>query len=275
MPADTEFSIIEEFFSPLSRDADGAAQLKDDVAVLARDDYVVTNDMMIAGVHCRADDALDDVARKLLRVNLSDLAAKGARPIGYFLACAWPAGATRKDIAAFVDGLERDQDAFHLALFGGDTTVHRDPSAPLVASVSMFGAPPRHGVVRRDGAASGDDVYVSGTIGDGFLGLQALEKKAAFSRTARAHVTARYLTPTPRIVFGSAIAGFASATIDVSDGLIADAGHIARASGADLRIVLRADELPLSEAAEGWIAAQDDEAAALAALASGGAKQAR
>ena len=265
-----EFEIIDEFFAPLAKNSPGAANLKDDAAILSAGEYVVSKDILVEGVHFRSKDGLDTVARKLLRVNLSDLAAKGARPVGYFLGCVWRAKTTRKDIAAFVDGLEIDQDTYQITLFGGDTTMHNQTDAPNVFSATIFGAPPRHGVVRRSGAELGDDVYVSGSIGDGCLGLKALNNDASFSRAHQSFLVERYQTPTPRIVLGSAVAGFASATIDVSDGLAADGERIADASGPNKKIVLRAGDLPLSDVARSWVNAQSDKNTALAELATHG-----
>lgn len=259
-----EFDIIRSIFAPLAGE-EGAFGLSDDAALLRAAEYVVTKDMMIAGVHFRPDDPLDLVARKLLRVNLSDLAAKGARPLGYFLACAWPKTATRAQIARFADGLAADQALFRVALYGGDTTKHRAAGAPLVLSLTAFGAPARMGMIARQGAQVGDDVYVTGTIGDAGLGLAALDKRETFSKPARDYLVARYRLPEPRLVMGGALAGHASAAIDVSDGLIADAGHIAAASGVGIEI--EAERLPLSPAASDWLERQSARDAALARLA--------
>ncbi|GAB4524494.1 MAG: thiamine-phosphate kinase [Amphiplicatus sp.] len=259
-----EFDIIRSLFTPLAGEK-GAFGLSDDAALLPAAEYVVTKDMMIAGVHFRPDDPLDLVARKLLRVNLSDLAAKGARPVGYFLACAWPKTATRAQIARFAEGLAADQAQFRIALYGGDTTKHRAAGAPLALSLTAFGAPARMGMIARKGAQVGDDIYVTGTIGDAGLGLAALDKRETFAKPARDYLVARYRLPEPRLVMGGALAGHASAAIDVSDGLIADAGHIAAVSGVGIEI--EAGRLPLSPAAKDWLETQPARDAALARLA--------
>jgi len=268
--SNNEFTIIEDLFAPLAEGADGAFGLKDDAAFLSVGEYVVTNDVLIADVHFRTKDALDQVAQKLLRVNLSDLAAKGARPIGYFLGCSWPSEVKRKDIAAFTDGLAQDQERFRVKLYGGDTTVHKQKKAPLVLSMTMFGSPPRHGIVRRNTAQAGDDIYVTGTIGDAGLGLKALENLEKFSRPNKSYLSSRYLTPDPRMTLGSALTGLASAAIDVSDGLLADCNHILKCSGDDLQAVIRSEAIPLSEAAEDWLQCQDSTDAAYAYLCTAG-----
>ena len=268
--AEDEFSIIEDLFAPLTEGAEGAFSLKDDAALLPEGDYVVTKDVMIAGVHFRTDDSLDLVAQKLIRVNLSDLAAKGARPVGYFLGCTWPAGVKRKDIAAFVDGLEQDQESFRIHLYGGDTSVHQDAKAPLVLSATFFGTPPRHGVIRRNGASAGDDIYVTGTIGDAGLGLRSFEKGAKFSGAHKKYLVERYQLPEPRVTIGGALGGLATAAIDVSDGLIADCGHLVSSAGDEICAVLRTEALPLSEAARSWVDEQKSADAAFAELAAFG-----
>lgn len=263
-----EFDIIRTLFAPLAKDAPGAFGLLDDAALLPLSDYVVTKDLVVAGVHFLEKDPLDLVARKLLRVNLSDLAAKGAKPVGYLLGCVWPKSVAQGAIEKFAEGLAADQEQFRIALFGGDTTRHKAAGAPLTLSATLFGAPPRQGMIRRDGAKAGDDVYVTGTIGDGGLGLAAIEKREAFSKLDRDYLAARYRLPEPRLTLGGALAGHATAAIDVSDGLLADAGHVAAAS--KVRIEINAEDVPLSEAARGWIGKQGDKAQALARLASFG-----
>ena len=133
----SEFDIIREIFAPLTSDAPGAFNLTDDAALL-NDSYVVTKDIMVAGVHFRPKDPLDLVARKLLRANLSDLAAKGAKPVGYVLGCVWPASIKRDAIELFAAGLKEDQDLFRVSLYGGDTVVHGTKSAPLTISATFF-----------------------------------------------------------------------------------------------------------------------------------------
>ncbi len=258
-----EFDIIARYFAPLAAD-EGAFGLKDDAAVLAP--YVVTKDLLVEGVHFLSKDPLDLVAKKALRVNLSDLAAKGAKPAGYLLGCVWPAGVKEEAIADFARGLAEDQELFRVALLGGDTTAHEAKGAPLTISVTMLGAPSSAGVIRRNGAQLGDDVYVTGAIGDAGLGLRALKGEIRPAAPAKKYLVERFRLPTPRLAAGGALAGLASAAIDVSDGLLADAGHIAETSGAAIEIA--AEKIPLSPAARTWLDAQDERGAAIADLAS-------
>lgn len=263
-----EFDIIREVFAPLSRNAPGAADLTDDVALVGGGPYVFTKDAIIAGVHFLPKDPLDLVARKLVRVNLSDLAAKGVKPVGYFLACVWPATTNRSAIEAFADGLQEDQERFGIALYGGDTTKHRTKSAPLILTATFFGTPPRAGLTRRSGAQVGDDIYVTGAIGDAGLGLRALTREEKFTTVDKASLALRYHLPEPRLLMGAAIAGLATSTIDVSDGLIADVSRLAAASGVEARI--DAVSIPRSAAAGAWVARQDNRWKALCSLASFG-----
>lgn len=260
-----EFDIIVRYFAPLASDA-GAFGLADDAALAGP--FLITKDLLVEGVHFLARDPRDLVARKALRVNLSDLAAKGAKPAGYFLGCVWPAGAKEEAIAAFARGLAEDQEQFRLSLLGGDTTAHAEKSAPFTVSITMVGTPAGAGVIRRKGAAPGDDVYVTGSIGDAGLGLRALKGAIKPSAAAKKHFVDRYRLPSPRVAIGGALSGLASASIDVSDGLLADAGHVAAASGVAIEIV--ASKIPLSAPAAQWRDAQDDWDAAIADLASCG-----
>ena len=263
-----EFDIIRDLFAPLSADVEGAFGLGDDAALSGQGPFVITKDMIVAGVHFLPKDPLDLVARKLIRVNLSDLAAKGAKPVGYFLGCVWPAGIEMGSINQFVDGLREDQTAFKISLYGGDTTSHRLKSGPLTLSATFFGTPPRQAMTLRSGAQAGDDLYVTGTIGDAGLGLLTLQKKETFTTVDKASLASRYHLPEPRLSMGTAIAGMATAAIDVSDGLLADAGHLARASG--LRAQIDAVSIPRSPATGAWVARQTNRWKALAALATFG-----
>ncbi|MEZ5921692.1 MAG: thiamine-phosphate kinase [Parvularculaceae bacterium] len=245
-----EFDIIARYFAPLSKPDDGSFGLRDDAALLTNGDLVVTKDVLVEDVHFRKKDAKSLVARKALRVNLSDLAAKGARPIGYFLGCVWPSNVKEADIEAFAEGLRTDQDAYKISLLGGDTTRHQAKGAPLIISVTMIGQPGSAGLIRRSGASAGDDVYVTGSIGDAGLGLSLLEGEFKTDAAAKKYLTGRYQLPAPRLSFGGALNGLASAAIDISDGLLADADHIAAASG--VRLDVEAARIPLSAAAKNW-----------------------
>lgn len=263
MSGPDEFEAIARLFRPLTRGAPEAFGLLDDAAAVpARPgcDLVITKDAIVEGVHFPVGEAPDFVARKLLRVNLSDLAAKGAEPYGYFLAVSWPAAWSGEERAAFARGLDADGAAFGLILLGGDTT---STPGPMTASATLLGWVPAGGMVRRGGARPGDFVLVSGPIGDGFLGLAA-----ARGDLDEPALAGRYRLPTPRLDLREALRAHASAAADVSDGLIADAGHIGEASGA--QIALRLEGLPLSDGARRWLGRQPDRAAGLLALATGG-----
>lgn len=263
-----EFDIIAKYFAPLAAECEGAFNLSDDAASLPALDAVITKDLLVEGVHFRAKDSRNSVAKKALRVNLSDLAAKGARPVAYFLGCVWPVGVKEEAIAEFASGLREDQEQYKIALMGGDTTAHVLKGAPLTISITMIGARGSAGMIRRSGAAPGDDVYVSGSIGDAGLGLAALNGEIKIAATHKAYLAARYRLPSPRVSLGGALGGHASASIDISDGLIADARHIADQSM--VAIDLLSGKIPLSEAARSWMQNEDDSNAAIARLASFG-----
>lgn len=263
MSAPDEFETIARLLRPLTREHPGALELLDDAAVIPSRpgyDLVVSKDAMVAGVHFLEDEAPETVARRLLRTNLSDLAAKGAEPFGYFLATAWPRAFGWAEREAFARGLALDGGIFELALLGGDTI---STPGPLTVSATIMGWVPSGRMVRRSGARAGDRLLVSGTIGDGFLGLQA-----ARGELDDAWLAGRYRLPEPRVGLSEALLEHASAAADVSDGLLADAGHIGEASGLGLRIEL--DALPLSGPARAWLGVQPDRQAALLTLASGG-----
>jgi thiamine-monophosphate kinase len=249
-----EFALIAELFAPLAVDTPGAFGLADDAAVLEVTEgrrLVATTDMMVAGLHFLPDDPPDAVARKLLRVNLSDLAAMGAAPRHYLLALAIPRDTADDWLRGFADGLAADQKTFRVALAGGDTV---STTGPFTASITALGEVEPGRELRRDGARSGDLVFVSGTIGDGALGLLAARGElAGVDRAGREGLIGRYRLPEPRVALGGRLAGVAGAAIDVSDGLVADVGHLCRCSG--LGAVIEAASVPLSGAAAHALAA--------------------
>ena len=262
-----EFETIRRLLAPLGH-PEWSRGLKDDVAVLPSKpghDLVLTKDVIVEGVHFLPTDPLDTVARKLLRVNLSDLAAKGAEPFGYLLACHWSERCGWPERMTFVDGLRADQKTFGVTLLGGDTVVTPGPAS---FSVTLLGWTPKGRIVGRDGARPGDHVFVTGAIGDGWLGLQAAQDKLSLEPDRLAALVDQYRTPTPRLEFAAAIRDFASASIDVSDGLIADLGHIADASG--VRVEVDLELTPRSAAAQAWYDGRVDEQAALESLVTGG-----
>jgi thiamine-monophosphate kinase len=245
-----EFTIIEKYFAPLAADCLGALGLKDDAAILDAAQYVISKDILVEGVHFVTGDPARSVARKALRVNLSDIAAKGAKPAGYLLGCVWPESVDEEYIAEFAGGLKDDQDEFKICLMGGDTTVHRAKKAPLTISLTMFGVAGRSGMIKRSSAAIGDDVYVTGTIGDSGLGLSILARKEKGLKEFKDQLCERYQVPSPRVQIGGALCGIANSSIDISDGLIADAGHLAEESGVAIEIGV--DRIPLSAGASAW-----------------------
>jgi thiamine-monophosphate kinase len=211
---------------------------------------VLKTDAIVGGVHFLEDDPADAVARKALRVNLSDLAAKGAEPIGFLLTLALSADVDEKWVAEFARGLKEDAENFRCPLFGGDTD--RTPG-PTTISIAAFAHVPHGKMVRRAGARPGDRIVVTGTIGDATLGLKLRRQPEhpAFARLApaeRAHLADRYLLPRPRNALAVAIREHASASIDVSDGLAGDVAKLAAVSG--VRAVLDARQVPLSDGAK-------------------------
>ncbi len=248
-----EFERIAAFFAPLAAEFPGALGLTDDAAILRPAEgceLVVTTDTVVAGVHYVGDEPPDLVAQKLLRVNLSDLAAMGARPLAYTLNIALPSALKDDWLERFAAGLAADQRRFGISLAGGDSV---STSGPVTLTVTAFGEVATGAALRRSGARIGDLVYVSGTVGDGALGLKVL--RGALAGLAEGHRDAlveRYRRPEPRVTCGPRLVGLAHAAIDVSDGLVADLGHIAETSG--VAAVVEAASVPLSAAAAAALA---------------------
>lgn len=276
MSALGEFEIIERFFAPLARSTAGALGLSDDAAVLDISpdrSLVVSTDAIVAGMHFPAPDQENadrsgrtgaaaaygaDVAAKGFAVGFSDLAAMGADPLGYTLAVtlplSWQAGYLEDWLTGFAAELERWQQATGASLIGGDTVGTR---GPLSLTMTVFGTVATGCALRRAGAIAGDTVYVSGTIGDGGLGLEAvrggLDDLSDHHRRALAD---RYRRPQPRLALGAKLVGTAHAAADVSDGLVADLGHICSASR--VRATVEAERIPLSAAARAALANDPD-----------------
>jgi thiamine-monophosphate kinase len=249
-----EDSLIARYFRPLATDP-GAFGLGDDAAVLKAqgDDIVVTTDAIVEGVHFLADDPPDTVARKALRVNLSDLAAKGAQPAGFVLTLALRA-ADEAWLTAFARGLGEDAGVFGCPLLGGDTV--STPGPPMI-SITAFGRVPEGKMVRRSGAKPGDRVVVTGTIGDAALGLDILKggvvaAALADDAAAKEMLAGRYRVPQPRGALASALRDHASAAMDVSDGLAGDLAKLCAASG--ISAVIDAPGIPLSAPAAALLA---------------------
>lgn len=256
-----EFEFIRRYLAPLS--GEGGFALTDDAAeLIAGEGWVVTSDMMIAGRHFLADDPLDGIAQKALRANLSDLAAKGAAPVHYMLSLALPDDFSQADMAALASGLAEDQTRYGVKLLGGDTTA---TNGPLTLSITALGKRPDKGMMRRNGAQAGDRLYVTGRIGEAWLGLQALQGRFQGEWAGQ---KAAYRQPEPPVALAAYLPGLASAALDISDGLLADAGHIARQSGKRLEVDLSL--MPVSEQARRWIEADDAPDDRLLDLATGG-----
>jgi thiamine-monophosphate kinase len=251
-----EFDLIARYFAPLAAKAPGALGLRDDAATFqppAGMDLVFTTDALTADLHFLRSDPPDLIARKMLRQNLSDLAGKGARPLGYLMTTALDDGVDEAWIAKFTEGLAQDQAEFDIALWGGDTT--RTPG-PLALTATLIGAVPTGRALRRDGARPGDRILVTGTIGDGIFGLAAHRGELDLSQEARRFLAQRYVLPQPRVALGRMLAeqGLAHAGMDISDGLAADLGHICAASncGADVAVA----SVPLSDAVADLVAGE-------------------
>lgn len=241
-----EFHWIERYFAPLA--GEEGLQLKDDAALLSPlpgKDWVITQDSLTAGIHFFADDSPAMIAQKALRVNLSDLAAKGASAKGYFLSCLLPADTQEAWVAEFARGLEQDQQRYHVKLWGGDTS--RITGHGITLTITALGTVDKGKMLRRQGAKPGDILYCTGTIGDAHLGLKARKEKP----NDQDLLQQRYLLPQPCTTFGTQLAGVASAALDISDGLLQDAGHLAHQS--KLTLEIDAHAVPLSSAAQNWL----------------------
>lgn len=241
-----EFDLIDRYFAPLA--IEGAFGLKDDAALISAPpslQWVITQDTLVESVHFFADDPPDIIAQKAIRVNLSDIIAKGADPKYYSLSLALPDNVTEEIVAQFADGLARDQDQYAIRLTGGDTVKSK---SGLHISVTMLGEIPPNCYVNRKGARACDMLVVSGTIGDAQLGL---EKRLADERDADAETkifVERQMLPKPPFGIQPIIRKFATASMDISDGLIGDLRKLCEASQISARVIL--ENVPLSDAAQ-------------------------
>jgi thiamine-monophosphate kinase len=253
-----EDRLIARFFRPIATHP-GALGLADDAATLnppPGSDLVLTIDAVVGGSHFFPDDPPDLIAKKALRVNLSDLAAKGASPAGFLLSLALPATIGESWLEAFARGLGEDAQAHGCPLLGGDTT---RTSGPVTIAITAFGTVPTGTMVRRGGARSGDRVVVTGTIGDGALGLHVRRDPRIAARwrldpPQSEYLLGRYLVPQPRNALAEALRQHASAAMDVSDGLVGDLGKICAVSG--VRADVEAARVPLSDAAQAALASE-------------------
>ncbi len=254
-----EHDLINRYFAPLCSGPSVAPAfgLLDDTALLAPaidQQLLITTDALVAEVHFFADDAADTIAHKALAVNVSDIVAKGGQPTSYLLTIALPKNIDADWLAQFADGLGAAQQAFGCELVGGDTV---STSGPLMISITMLGNIDRGKMVKRNGAAPGDVVFVSGSIGDAALGLLVRRKtpwaaNAGVDKRWLDYLRERYLRPLPRVEIASQIAAYASAAMDVSDGLLGDFDKLCAAS--DVGGVIEIARVPLSDAATSVVA---------------------
>lgn len=248
--ASGEDDFIARHFAPFA--GPGGLGLRDDAALVAPPpgaEIVLTVDAIVAGVHFLPDDPPADIAAKALRVNLSDLAAKGATPLGFLLSLALPPDWDDAAMAAFAAGLRGDAEAYRCPLLGGDTV---STPGPLTVSITALGAVPVGRMVPRGGAGEGDVLFVSGAIGDAALGLRLLRGDPLMSGLAATHgeaLVARYRRPQPRLPLVAALRECAGAAMDVSDGLVGDLTKMLGLAG--LSAVVRVADVPVSKAGEG------------------------
>ncbi len=248
----TETSFIETYLKPLCS-SKGSLSLSDDAAILGPDtqqDIIISKDLLLAGQHFFEDDDPADIAYKALAVNLSDIAAKGAKPLSFMLGIAFPEAPVDKWAASFTKGLQLAMQQFEIELLGGDTT---GTKGPLVISITIFGQIEKGRMVKRSGANIGDQIYVSGTLGDAALGLKlraAKEETKSWSlkNEEKAELLERYLKPKPRCALSKIIKEYASSSMDLSDGLIADLEKLCAASNCGA--VIDYDQVPVSKPAQ-------------------------
>lgn len=249
----SEFELVARYFAPLARAFPGAYGLLDDAAVISPasgNELVVKTDTIVGSVDFPPEMAPDLIARKALRVNLSDLAAKGALPRAYLLDLTLPVTVDENWLANFAAGLERDQAEYGVHLIGGDLS---STPGPVTIAVCALGEAPIGGIVRRGGARPDDTIFVTGTIGDAALGLSALQGALGpLDDASYRFLLDRYRLPQPRVTLGPGLIGVATAAIDISDGLVADLRHLCEVSRLDATV--EAKSVPLSPAARSVIA---------------------
>ncbi|MGB1540191.1 MAG: thiamine-phosphate kinase [Rickettsiales bacterium] len=243
-----EFARIHTYFAPLATAEPGAFDLKDDAAMLtpkAGEQLVITQDTLVENIHFPQNEHPFLVAQKSLRVNLSDLIAKGAKPHCYFLSLSLPEHTDEKWLANFVEGLAEDQKAYGITLMGGDSTRSPHSIVITVTAIGTTSAP----MIQRKGAKPGDTIYVSGTIGDSGLGHAILQgQHPQADASTKATLKHRYQQPNPRIELIDTLQRHAHAAMDVSDGLLQDLRHLCETSGVGAKLEL--EKIPLSGAAQ-------------------------
>lgn len=264
-----EFDLIERYFAPLA--GPEGLRLKDDTAIFSprpNHDLLITTDSFVEGVHFPKAMYGADVAERLLRTNLSDIAAKGGMPLGYQLSVSMPADKMEQWIPAFAKGLETTQTEYGCTLWGGDTTA---AEGPAVFSITLIGEVRQGDMVARAGASLGDDIWVSGTLGDAMLGCDLVTNQPINPAPKGEHIFAfetAYWRPEPAFAYKAILSKFATAAADISDGVMADAAHLSNLS--ESCATLNFDALPFSMGAESWADGQKDPQQARQALASFG-----
>uniref|UniRef100_UPI003A918FE5 thiamine-phosphate kinase n=1 Tax=Kordiimonas sp. TaxID=1970157 RepID=UPI003A918FE5 len=248
-----EFDLIAKYFAPLA--GPEGLGLTDDAACISPrpgKSLIITKDVIVGGVHFLDTDAADSIAHKALAVNLSDLAAKGAVPKYYLLGLCLPKNIDEVWLAGFAAGLKALQETYGFTLAGGDTT---SSLGPVMVSVTAIGEVGVGHMLRRNGARAGDLVFVSGTLGEAALGLKCLRDELEHDDG----LVRRYHYPTPRVGLGPALVGLAGGSADISDGLLADLGHICETSnlGADIE----EGALPVSDKVRALLSDRSDLAA--------------
>lgn len=242
-----EFDLIARYLKPLATQS-GAFNLQDDAAIIdvpTGKKLVMSKDILVGNVHFFSDDLPDLIARKALRTNISDIISKGADPAYYALGLCFPHKADGAFMEAFAQGLEADQDLYNLSLLGGDTTRSQND---FMISVTMFGLVSERGPVTRLNARPNEAIYVSGHLGSSSLGLLSLNKPSSMkslSPEALSDLQAAYLLPQPPFGIQSIISDYASASMDISDGILADLTHLCRSSGVSAQIIQ--EHLPLND----------------------------
>ncbi|MDR3326468.1 MAG: thiamine-phosphate kinase [Rhodospirillaceae bacterium] len=242
-----EFSIISDIFAPLTKHYSGALELTDDAALIDAPNghqWVITTDSIVEGIHFLKKDSPDLIARKLVRVNLSDLAAMGAKPFAILLATCFSKDITKEWVELFASGIKRDCEEFSLVLIGGDTVA---TNGPLTFTMTAIGSLKTQSALLRSNARLGDDIWVSGTIGDAAFGLMIEQNEIqSLDLESKNQLLSRYQLPLPRTSLGQSLVGIAHAAIDISDGLVGDLEHICKTSsvGAEIKIT----KIPLSDA---------------------------
>ena len=248
-----EFTLVARYFAPLAKRVPGAFGLLDDAAVIGPADgneLVVKTDTIVAGIDFPPEEPADFVSRKALRVNLSDLAAKGAVPRAYLLDLVLPESVKESWVAQFADGLRRDQDEYGIQLIGGDSS---STSGPVTVAITAIGEVPKNCMIRRNGARPRDHIFVTGTIGDSALGWALLRGSISTDDAdCTEFLIDRYRLPQPRSSLGPKLMGIVTGGIDISDGLVADLRHLCSVSG--LSATIKSVEVPVSSAAQSIVA---------------------